>query len=734
MANIRKSFNFRSGLQVDNDNFYVNPNGLVGIGTSIPTEAIDAIGNVKISGLTTTSTLGVAETANFYGDLKVGTAITMSGGIITAVSFYGDGSTLSNVVAISTTGWIPQGVGLHTLSRSIGIGTTNPVYKLQVGLDPETGIGVGITAGNIRASGVITATTFVGNLTGTATTATNLSNAANITEGTISDTRLPNIITSDIDSSGISTFTILKVGTAITMSGGIITATTFSGDLTGNVSGNVNASGVITATTGLNVGTDFNVLSSGRVGIGTELPTSELQIRKSSGSLLEVVSDSGQSRISIGQSVGVGNSTAVLRFGNSDKSFDIINRDTGNINFYLHSGTGVGNTGDYRWYYGKNLGSPLMSLTYGGNLGLGKTNPDNTLHVVGTSTVTSTAYFGGDVRAKKIYFTEIENGGIVKSNTNITSGISTFYDVEISNSLGIGTDILGTNKFKIKDGLESNLGTKVSTGTATVGDTNYFASNLGADGAELKVYGNSYVGSDLYVRGSFYGINASGVSTFTTSDTVNQPWPTSSGDGTAIRIKATTLSSYDSTGNGSVSSTDTSYHLQGRFPANVSIANTLGTAGINFSDGDISREVASLTQYSGSFALFTRNSTYDYSDNFIWASPYNGIQVGYSTLGGLGGGAGFTINKTSNNGNGSITQILRIDAGSDDLIFSGQNVGIGSDNPTEKLDVNGNVKVSGITTSTGGFTSGGPAVEISVTGSTLTFTVPGVGSTSLNLI
>ena len=36
MANNRKAFNFRSGLQVDNDNFVVNANGLVGIGTSAP--------------------------------------------------------------------------------------------------------------------------------------------------------------------------------------------------------------------------------------------------------------------------------------------------------------------------------------------------------------------------------------------------------------------------------------------------------------------------------------------------------------------------------------------------------------------------------------------------------------------------------------------------------------------------------------------------------------------------
>ena len=33
MANINKSFNFRNGVKVDNDNFVVNANGLVGIGT-----------------------------------------------------------------------------------------------------------------------------------------------------------------------------------------------------------------------------------------------------------------------------------------------------------------------------------------------------------------------------------------------------------------------------------------------------------------------------------------------------------------------------------------------------------------------------------------------------------------------------------------------------------------------------------------------------------------------------
>jgi hypothetical protein len=50
MANIKKSFNFRNGVQVDDDNFIVNPNGLVGIGSTVPTESLDVLGNIKLSG------------------------------------------------------------------------------------------------------------------------------------------------------------------------------------------------------------------------------------------------------------------------------------------------------------------------------------------------------------------------------------------------------------------------------------------------------------------------------------------------------------------------------------------------------------------------------------------------------------------------------------------------------------------------------------------------------------
>jgi hypothetical protein len=94
MANYNKSFNFRNGVQVDDDNFIVNANGLVGIGTSIPTEFLDVHGTAKVTGLVTATNLTITGVSTFYSDVKIGSGITMyaSTGIVSATAFYGDGS------------------------------------------------------------------------------------------------------------------------------------------------------------------------------------------------------------------------------------------------------------------------------------------------------------------------------------------------------------------------------------------------------------------------------------------------------------------------------------------------------------------------------------------------------------------------------------------------------------------------------------------------------------------
>ena len=57
MANIKKNFNFRNGVQVDDDNLLVTDTGLVGIGTTIPNEALDVRGNIIVTGFTSTCLL-----------------------------------------------------------------------------------------------------------------------------------------------------------------------------------------------------------------------------------------------------------------------------------------------------------------------------------------------------------------------------------------------------------------------------------------------------------------------------------------------------------------------------------------------------------------------------------------------------------------------------------------------------------------------------------------------------
>ena len=56
--------------------------------------------------------------------------------------------------------------------------------------------------------------------------------------GVVTATRIDGDVSGNVNSTGVSTFSTLKVGTGVTINSGIVTATTFSGNLTGNVTGN----------------------------------------------------------------------------------------------------------------------------------------------------------------------------------------------------------------------------------------------------------------------------------------------------------------------------------------------------------------------------------------------------------------------------------------------------------------------------------------------------------------
>ena len=300
MANIRKSFSFRNGVQVDENNFVVNANGLVGIGTSVPSEILDVRGTTKVVGLVTASDVFVSGVATIT-EIQVGTAITIASGVISATSFKGDGSTLSN---LPTSQWTDVDVGLGFTSihsaGNVGIATTDPRTSFQVGGTPGVAgkVGVGINSiGNIHATGITTSASFVGPLTGSVT-----GNVTGNVTGAVTGNVTGNItgnVDGNVNSTGLSTFATLSVtglvnvGTAATFNTagldvtGVTSSTSFvgalTGDVTGNVTGNITgdltgdvSSGITTASTELNVGTggtSITSLNTGKLGIRTAIPS-----------------------------------------------------------------------------------------------------------------------------------------------------------------------------------------------------------------------------------------------------------------------------------------------------------------------------------------------------------------------------------------------------------------------------------------------------------------------------
>lgn len=127
-----------------------------------------------------TKSVGIATTATPYvgiGTTNATSKLTVIGdtnisGVVTAASYYGDGSTLSNIIGIAVSGWIYNSAGIHTLSN-VGIGTTNPTSKLTVSGDIAatgtiTGSNISLTGFDV-SSGVVTASRFVATVgTGTA--------------------------------------------------------------------------------------------------------------------------------------------------------------------------------------------------------------------------------------------------------------------------------------------------------------------------------------------------------------------------------------------------------------------------------------------------------------------------------------------------------------------------------------------------------------------------------------
>ena len=564
MANIKKSFSFRNGVQVDDDNFLVNPTGLVGIGTTVPTEALDVRGKVKVigevnatSGLITSlvisDTLQVNNLDFAAGEIGAGISVGTAG-IITAststgiVTYFGDGAQLQN---LPTSQWLDKDVGLGYTSiysqGAVGIGTIDPRFFLQVGGNEsnllatfEAGVGFNST-GDVVATGIVTAgTRFDGNLSGNID-----SGISTITQLQTTNTNVVGVITAGIGFtgdlrgnivSGISTITNLTT-TDVSVSGIVTAGIGFTGDLygdvvgkhTGQVDGNINSLGISTfnqlvVTGGISGDTVSGILTTGqltasisqigiatassvdileRLAVGTNNPSKSVEIFNVGITTVDVIGEEF-AIIQLGQrsSLGIGQSTAQVKFGEADKSFELINGDTGNFNSVIHGANFQGiATGGFNWIYGGD-GSTLMNLDYKGNLGIGKTLGMYPLDVVGVAT------FGNDVFVKNNL--EIANTLKVLGNLDV-SGSSTFTlpDLIQGSNINVNTGISSFLKINVAESI---------SGVATIGIGTWISPNgMGIDAPNAVVnfqqvgIGSTQPSSTLDVSGSghikqFFGV------------------------------------------------------------------------------------------------------------------------------------------------------------------------------------------------------------------------------------
>ena len=484
MANIRKTFNFRNGVQVDEDNFIVDSLGKVGVGTTVPNEMMDVRGNAKVVGIITSQSIetrnfNVAGVTTFSGDTHVGSAITMypAAGIISATQIHGDGR---NLINIPTSQWTDVDVGLGFTSiyneGFVGIATVDPRFTFQVGGNNilsnfQNGVGIN-SSGNIVATGVITATNFKGDLQGAVTgnvvdninstgvsTISYLSGVnlnvtgiatANSFVGAIAGPVTGNVV-GNVTGNLTGNVTAVSIGsTDITISG----VSTFTGNIDANgdidVDGhteldNANVSGIITAVNA-KVSTKLDLGSVSSQGISTSTPQSQLHVFASGISSIQVESGSSESILTLGRNVNQRQTSAEIVYAKNgltysdDGSLDVINYNNSHVNSILHLGSQAGiNTGSWNWIHGKDTTNPKMTLTYAGNLGIGKTDAAVALDVVGVTTVSTHSFVGGNswvvgnqVVAGNLTVSGTNNLSITGKNLDVTTGHSKVKNIDVT--------------------------------------------------------------------------------------------------------------------------------------------------------------------------------------------------------------------------------------------------------------------------------------------------------------
>jgi len=311
----------------------------------------------------------------------------------------------SSFAGLSTDAWLSNyafGVGTTSMSS----GTKFAVGNIEANFDDFTAVR------NINSSGVITATSFTGNLTGDVTgnltgTATN---ADNIEVNQNSGNTFKNVVFVNGIDGNLKPQVISSI--QVQASTGILTATKISGDgslLTGLTHSQVSGAmgDLIDDTTpqlggeldlnGNNITGTSNIIltGSGRIGVGTNAPDTPLDVRTGSTLPAQFVTTTGSSNGAIirlrKNETNLSNNDKIgtIQFA-GDNGTDSYISEISKIESIVTDSTNGSEDGDLTFFTSTNGSSTeKVRINSSGNVGVGTNNPSQRLHLSSNANQTS---------------------------------------------------------------------------------------------------------------------------------------------------------------------------------------------------------------------------------------------------------------------------------------------------------------------------------------------------------